>query len=428
MTETNTCLREIEVEIPAERVEKETKKVVREYARVARIPGFRPGKAPAEMIRRRFWDDIRGEVLHNLLPDSLSSALQDKKFQPVGRPEITDLKFDPDEPVRYKASFEVFPEITLQEYKGLAAPAGKIELTDKDVDTELGRLREQHAAFDPVTDRPAEDGDSVVASMTGTFVSSEDEGREPLRLENAEITLGADETLPGFTKGLHGVQAGEQRQFAFDYPKDYHEESLAGRTVAFEAEVTAVRRKQLPELDDELAQQVGDYRTLKDLKAALREKMEQSRTQMEKQVTQQNVLDALLGAHDFPVPEALVEQQMTSRVERRMRALLSQGIDPRTAQVDWRKIRAEQREGALREVRIGLLLERIAATEGLHPSEEEISQEIARLAEQSNQTPDALRARLTKDEGLDRIQSAVRSDKVIEFLVSHATLTTKDDR
>ena len=425
MTETNACLREIEVEIPVETVAKETKKVIREISKVARIPGFRPGKAPAEIIRRRFWDDIKGEVLNNLLPDSLGNALKENSYNPVDRPAIVDLDFEPDQPVRYKAKFEVLPEIELKKYKGLPAPKGKIEESPEHLDHELERLRELHATFEPVTGRPAKKEDTVIATLTGTFVKPEGVDKEPLSLENAEIRLGAEETMKGFSEGLMGTQADDERQFDVVYPEDYHEKSLAGTTVSFRAKVSAVRRKELPKLDDKLAQLAGDFKTLKELKSKLKEHIKQNHAQMEKQVTQQNVLDALIAEHDFPVPGVLVEQQMDSRVERRARTLLGQGIDPRTTQIDWQKIRDEQREGAEREVRLSLLLEKIAEAEGIETTEEEVTEEIQRMAGQTNQTAEVLRARLTKEGGLDRIKSAVRSDKVVEFLVSQAKLTTK---
>jgi trigger factor len=424
-TEANACLREIEVEIPAEAVSKETQKVVRQIAKAARIPGFRPGKAPAQLIRQRYWDDIRGEVLQNLLPDSLETALKEKDFRPIARPEIIDLKFEPEEPVRYKASFEILPEITLDDYKGLSAPKGTIEMTDEDIDHELEHLREQHATFEPVEGRPAKAGDSVIATLTGTLVKPAEEAREPLELENAEIVLGADQTIKDCSEGLMGAEADEERKFDVVYPKDFNEPSLAGRTFAFTAKVTALKRKELPKLDNKLAQLAGDYKTLKDLKKAMRERMEERRGAMEKQVTEKNVLDALLAAHDFPVPAALVEQQMDSRLERHARTLMGQGIDPRTAQVDWQKIRDEQRDGAEREVRLGLLIEKIAEAEDIDASEEDVTAEIDRVSAQANQPAEALRARLTKEGGLDRIKSAVRSDKVIQFLISHAKLTTQ---
>ncbi|MCH7986690.1 MAG: trigger factor [Acidobacteria bacterium] len=419
--DTNTCQRELEIEIPAEVVEKETQRVTREFTRLARIPGFRPGKAPAELVRRRFWDDIKSEVLHSLIPSSLQNAFREGNLNPVGNPSIAELQFEPAKPLRFKASFEVLPEFTLGEFKGLSVEAAKVEVTDQDVEQELERLREQAATYVPVEDRPAEDGDTVVASLVGVVTNAK-EKREPLVLDEVEVHLGEEGTMEAFSQGLQGVRAEEERQFNAPYPDGYPDARLAGQTVAFTARVKAVRRKQLPALDDEFAQQVGNYKTVQELTQKLRQDMQQAAARQEKELTQQRLLDELLSRHEFPLPEALVQHQIDMRLERRVRALVAQGIDPQQVQVDWAKVRRDQREGAIRDLKLGLLLERIAKVENLQSTEEEVASEIERLAQSSNQTPEAVRARLTKEQGLDRIESAIRSEKVIEFLHSQARI------
>ncbi len=419
--DTNTCQRELEIEIPAEVVEKETQRVTREFTRLARIPGFRPGKAPAELVRRRFWDDIKSEVLHSLIPSSLQNAFREGNLNPVGNPSIAELQFEPAKPLRFKASFEVLPEFTLGEFKGLSVEAAKVEVTDQDVERELERLREQAATYMPVEDRPAEDGDTVVASLVGVVTNAK-EKREPLVLDEVEVHLGEEGTMEAFSQGLQGVRAEEERQFDAPYPDGYPDARLAGQTVAFTARVKAVRQKQLPALDDEFAQQVGNYKTVQELTQKLRQDMQQAAARQEKELTQQRLLDELLSRHEFPLPEALVQHQIDMRLERRVRALVAQGIDPQQVQVDWAKVRRDQREGAIRDLKLGLLLERIAKVENLQSTEEEVASEIERLAQSSNQTPEAVRARLTKEQGLDRIESAICSEKVIEFLHSQARI------
>lgn len=419
--DTNTCQRELEIEIPAEVVEKETQRVTREFTRLARIPGFRPGKAPAELVRRRFWDDIKSEVLHSLIPSSLQNAFREGNLNPVGNPSIAELQFEPAKPLRFKASFEVLPEFTLGEFKGLSVEAAKVEVTDQDVERELERLREQAATYMPVEDRPAKDGDTVVASLVGVVTNAK-EKREPLVLDEVEVHLGEEGTMEAFSQGLQGVRAEEERQFNAPYPDGYPDARLAGQTVAFTARVKAVRQKQLPTLDDEFAQQVGNYKTVQELTQKLRQDMQQAAARQEKELTQQRLLDELLSRHEFPLPETLVQHQIDMRLERRVRALVAQGIDPQQVQVDWAKVRRDQREGAIRDLKLGLLLERIAKVENLQSTEEEVASEIERLAQSSNQTPEAVRARLTKEQGLDRIESAIRSEKVIEFLHSQARI------
>jgi trigger factor len=419
---TQPLRRELEVEIPLEQVERETERVTREFARHARLPGFRPGKAPPRIVRQRFWEDIRGEVLRALVPVSLERAFQERRLTPVGEPSIADLEFEPDRPLRFKASFEVLPEIELKEYKGLEVEPAKIELADEDVERELELLRERAAPYEPVEGRAAEDGDTVVASLVG-IVTEPKEKREPLRLDDAVVHLGEENTLPEFNENLRGAAPGEEKRFSVAYPADYPQARLAGRTVAFTAQVKELRRKQLPALDDDFARRVSDAQTLAELKGKLREHLEEVRDQRERELTRERLLEALLARHDFPVPEALVERQMDRRLERQVRALAAQGVDPRRVDLDWRKAWRAGREAAERDTRLGLLLERVAEAEGIQASEDDLNRELERLARQSHQTPEAVRARLTTEGNWDSLKSATRSEKVVDFLLTHIRLT-----
>ncbi|MBI2956560.1 MAG: trigger factor [Acidobacteria bacterium] len=421
-TETKSCQRELAIEIPAEVVERETERVTRQIARMARLPGFRPGKAPAQLVRQRFWGDIREQVLHSLIPTYLENAFQERKWTPVGDPAIHDLEFEPQKPLRFRAVFEVLPEIELGDYKGLEVEAAHVELSEEDLEHELEALRERAATYEPVEGRAAEDGDTVVAHLVGV-VTEPKEQREPIVLEEALVHIAAEATLEAFSASLRGARAGEERQFSVAYPEDFPQANLAGRTVAFTARVKSLKRKKLPGLDDEFARQVSDAPTLEELKAKLRERLEQARAEREKELTRQRLLDALLARHDFPVPEALLERQMDARLERQVRGLLAQGIDPRRMDVDWRRVRRGGREAAEREARLGLLLECIAEAEGIAARDDDLNREIERLAAGSQLSPEALRARLTKEGGLVRIKSAIRSEKVVEFLLSHARLS-----
>ena len=418
----NTCQRELTVEIPVEVVQKETDRVTREFARRARVPGFRPGKAPAQIIQRRFWEDIKSEVVHALVPASLENAFKDKNLSPVGNPSIAELTFEPEQPLRFKATFEVLPEIELGDYKGLEVEPGRVQLTDEDLERELQGMRERAATFEPVEDRPAEDGDTVRASLVGV-VTAPEEKREPIRLEDVRIELGSESTLEGFSAGLRGAKAEEEKQFSVDYPEDFPQENLRGRTVTFTAQVKSVERKKLPELDDAFAQQVSDAKTLKELKKKLRQHLDELKTQRERNITRQRLLDALLAKHDFPVPETLVERHMNARLERQVRSLVAQGMDPNRVDVDWRRLWKAGREEATRGARLALLFDRIAEAEGVEAEEEEVNQEIERLAAQNQETPEAARTRLTKEGGLDSIKSAIRSEKVVDFLLAHARLS-----
>ncbi len=425
MTEA-TCKREIELEIPAENVQKATEKVARDIARVARIPGFRPGKAPVTLVRRRFADDIQGEVVQSLVPEYLEKALDEKKLVPVTRPEVDKVEFKEGEPLRFRAIFEVLPEFELGDYKNLAVQVDDIEVGDAQVDKTLEEMRERAATFVPVEGRPAQDGDHVLIKLSGVPA----EGGDPVQADNILVNIGAEETLASFNENLRGANAGETRQFEARYPDDYPDEKLAGKTYNYSVEVQGIKEKKLPELNDELAKDAAgtlgpawsDVTTLDELRKKIRERLDHEKEHRQKDEAREKILAELVKQHDFPVPEALIEGQMDTRLERMARSLAAQGVDPRAVNVDWVSLRRRQRDNAVNDVKAELLLDRIATAENIDATDEDVEKEIATLAEQSGESATALRARLTKQGALDSMKSKLRSDKTIDWLYRTARI------
>jgi trigger factor len=421
MTEVN-CRREIDLEIPAESVQKAAEKVARDIARVARIPGFRPGKAPVTLVRRRFAEDIQGEVVHSLVPEYLEKALDEKKLVPITRPEVDKIDFKDGEPLRIHAVFEVLPEFDLADYKNLRVQIDEIEIGDVQVDKALEEMRQRTATFVPVEGRAAHDGDSVLVKLTGTPRGGDD----PVQADNILVPLGAEETLASFTENLRGASPGETKRFEVTYPADYPDSKLAGKTYDYSAEVQGIKEKQLPELNDEFAKDtagqpsqsgvLGGVKTLEELRGKIRESLDAAKEERQKSQAGEKILEALVKQHDFPVPEALIESQMDSRLERTVRSLAAQGVDPRAVNVDWAALRRQQRDRAIADVKAELILDRIATAEKIEVTEEDVDQEIRKLAERSGESATALRARLTKQGALDRMKSKLRSDRTIEWL------------
>ena len=429
MTEA-TCRREIELEIPADKVEKAADKVARDIVRIARIPGFRPGKAPMTLVRRRFKDDIQGEVVQSLVPEYLEKALGEKNLVPVTRPEVDKVEFKEGEPLKFRAVFEVLPEFELGDYKNLRVYVDEIEAGDKEVDAAIAEMRERAATFVPVEGRPAKNGDSVLIKLKGLPA----EGGEPVESDNVLVHLGAEETLAAFTENLTGVTAGETKKFQAKYPDDYPDKKLAGKTYDFSVDVLSLKEKKLPELNDdfvkETAGEKADVKTLEDLRKRIRGNLEASREQQQKTQAQDRILEQLTKSHDFPVPEALIENQMDTRMERMIRTLAAQGVDPRGMNVDWAGLRRNQRDRAVTDVKAELLLDRIATAENIDATDEELEKEIAHLAEHGGESATALRARLTKQGTLDTMKSKLRSNKTIDWLYSNARIekTAKSEK
>jgi trigger factor len=427
MTET-TCKREIELEIPAENVQKAAEKVVRDITRVARIPGFRPGKAPATLIRRRFADDIQGEVVQSLVPEYLEKALDEKKLTPVTRPEVDKVEFKEGEPLKFRAVFEVLPEFELGEYKNLAVEIEDVEAGDAQVDKTIEEMRERAATFVPVEGRAAKDGDYVLIKLNGTPVG---EG-EPVEADNILCHIGAEETLESFTENLRGVSPGETKKFRSEYPADYPDQKLQGKTYDYVVEVQGIKEKKLPELNDDFAKdaagEAGGITTLAGLRDKIRENLIAAKDQQQAAQAREKILEILVKSHDFPVPEALVEGQMDVRLERVVRSLAAQGVDPRAVNVDWNSLRKQQHDRSVSDVKAELLLDRIATAENIEATDEDLEKEITALAERSGESATALRARLTKQGALDRMKSKLRSDKTIEWLYRNSRIETTAKR
>jgi trigger factor len=423
MTEAN-CKRELELEIPAENVSKAAEKVARDLARVARIPGFRPGKAPVTLIRRRFAEDIQGEVVQSLVPEYLEKALDEKKLIPVTRPEVDKVEFKEGEPLRFRAVFEVLPEFELGEYKSPEVQVEAIEIGDAQVDKAIEEMRERAATFVPVEGRAAKDGDYVLMKLMGTPVG----GGDPVQADNILCHLGAEETLESFTENLRGAASGETKKFQAKYPEDYPDPKLAGKTYDYSVDVQGIKEKKLPELNDEFAKdaagETGGFTTLAEMRKKILENLEAAKTQQQEAQAREKILEQLVKRHDFPVPEALVENQMDIRLERVVRSLAAQGVDPRAVNVDWVSLQKRQREHAVDDVKAELLLDRIATEEKIEATDEDVEKEIEKLAERSGESATALRARLTKQGALDRMKSKLRSDKTIEWMYRNARVET----
>jgi trigger factor len=415
-----TCRRELDLEIPAEEVSKAMERVAKEFARVANVPGFRRGKAPISLIRRRFADDIKGEVLQSLVPERVEKAVAEQKLTPVSQPQVDKLDYAEGQPLKFRAVFEVLPDFELGNYKGLEIEIPSMEVTDEDIAKTLEEMRERAAAFAPVEGRAVENNDFVQLKLLGTPAG----GGDPLQADSVLCHIGAEETMEAFNENLRGAKVGEHKNFDVVYPADYPDAKLAGKTYHYAAEVLGIKTKKLPELNDEFAKDVSDAATLDELKKKVREDLEHQRDHKHKELLHEKVLAAIVKLHDFPVPEALVEHQMDVRLERVVRSLAAQGVDPRAVNVDWVTLRRRQQERAADDVKAELIVDRIASTENIDVTEQEVDQELQHLAGHGDESAEAIRARLTKQGALDRMKAKLRSDKTLDWLAQNSRIKT----
>ena len=411
---TSNTKREIQVEIPATEVARETDNLIQKYQKLARLPGFRRGHIPASVIRQRFSEDIKSEVVDALVPRFFRRETEKQGLIPVSQPRVTDLHIHDGEPLRFKASFEVMPEIKVGGYKELRADKADISVSEEEVEQSLKSVQEQHATFASVEGRALADGDFAQVSLDGE--PKDGEGK-PVHMDDILVEIAGKNTMPEFTENLRGSSAGDQRTFDVVYPQDFSDQRLAGKTFAYTVKVQAIKQKSLPELNDQFAKELGEFADLAEVRKRIREGMEAERKHDAERQAKDKLVAELIKRNDFEVPEALVDRQIDLRLERGLRALAAQGMKAEDIKkMDVNRLRAGQREQAVQEVKASLLLDKIAEEEKIEVSDEEVDREVQALAQQAKQTVEAIRTRLTRDGVLDRIRNRIRSDKTLDFL------------
>jgi trigger factor len=410
------CTRELVLDIAADEVSKAYGKVVANYRKYAKIPGFRAGKVPETVVKRRFATEIRKDVIDGLLPERFNKAVLELGVTPVGQPQVTELTVEDGQPLHVKAVFEFIPAFSIEGYQSVTVPKPAVEITEEEFTREIGQLRESRATIEPVEeDRPLKDGDWAQITYKGVI---EGEGEAaPVSGEDTLVEIGGKDTVEAFSTALRGAKPGQELKAEVIYPADYAEAKLAGKTVAYDVEVKAIKKRTLPELDDDFAKELGAYESYANLETRVREHLANRKKRSVEGETKDRLLAALTARYPFPVPETLVQEQIDARLERGLRALAAQGMEPeQMRKLDFARLRTAQRESAIAEVKATILLDRIAREENLNVSDEELDHEVQLAALQSGESVDALKVRLTQDGGLARIREQLKREKTASLL------------
>ena len=419
LTDISACKKAFDIEIPEDVVDKELSHISQHLAQKTRVPGFRPGRAPLSVIRTRYRDEIVSEMLQHLLPRYFSDAVKEKDLDIVDAPQYESVDYDNGKPVRFKALFEVYPALNITNYKGIPAEAEAYNVQESDVDNTLKKLQEDMAELSPVAEeRTVRAGDFVEISFSGTVAGA----AEPLFSEKATVEVGGTSTLKEFTENLTGAAVNEDRSFDVTYREDYPEERLAGKTLRYQVKVEDLKEKKTPELNDEFAQGLGKYNTLEELRTKVREDLEKHRSEHAQEELRERLLKWLEENNEFEVPDTLVERQIQTRMQRLVRDLSRQGINPQRLDVDWAKIQGEQRDQAIRDVKGSLILSHIAEKESIDVSDDDVEAEIDRIAADMNSPRQRVREILTKDSGMSRLRGQIQNKKTLDFLRQHADI------
>jgi len=422
--------KEIKIEIEPAQIRTAYDRISERYAKGASVPGFRRGHAPRSVVRTRFKSEIRSDVLRELLPDAVNTAIGEHSLATIGEPDVhldntEALENFGEEPITVMVGVEVFPEVKLEQYKGLDAVRRTRPVTDEDVHKMIEGLRDASASLQPVEDRGAEAGDTVTINVQGKFVDAPDE--EDIKADDIEVVLGGEGVQQEFTDNLQNTKPDDTKSFLVTYPEDFTSQGLAGKKVEYQASVTAVRRKELPEVDDEWAKSLGDdFDSVETLRSKIREDLERRSATESDHRLRAEVMRKLLEAHKFEVPQSLVEHQTSQRLESVVRDMIGRGIDPRSRDVNWEGAREELKVQAEEDVRASMLLEQIAEEEKIEVSNEEVETEIEAIATASRQPKEQVRAALTKDGGERSIAHRLRNRKALDLLIANASVTEEE--
>ena len=432
IAEVADCQKELTIEIGANEVQEEYNKAYGSFSRYAKVPGFREGKAPRGIIKQRFAKEIKEEVLKQLIPHALGHAFEENKLRVIGDPAIEgeDIVLKEGEPLTFKSRVFVLPDFELKDYKGLKLTKRVVRVTDENVDKVIADLREGAAQLVPVEDRAAQAGDFVSINLVGKYVDAAD--TEDITTEDLVIELDSEGVQPDFNEQLMGVKEGEVKQFTVKYPEDFQAQGLAGKTLDFTATVNAVKIKEIPELNEEFVEELAEeyeeeYKTVEELRARILENLKANADAEAEGEMRDALLKTLAEGYDFPLPEPLVERQADSRLVEFLQRLYRSGMPPQAArQIDWEGRKAEEMGRAANDVRVALILGAISEAEKVTVTREDMDDEIEHIAEATNQSPEEVEARLTKEEGLSSIENRLRSDKVMELLVGQAEITIEE--
>jgi trigger factor len=414
--------RTVEVTIPADEVARAMRSTVKRYQKQARIPGFRAGKVPESLIRSRFAEGIRQEVLEAVMPQHFQRAIAEGNHRLVSQPQVVDMTMEDGQPLYFKANFEVMPEFSVDGYQDIKVEKPSPAFTDEEFNAEVERVRDSRSTMEPVEEeRPLADGDWAQITFSGDIqqAAEGETGKDntPLTGEDVILEVGGSNTLPAFTEALRGASVGQELKFELSYPEDFGEKRLAGKTVAYDVSVKAIKRRVQPELNDDFAKELGDYSSYEDFITKFRENLQAEKDRRTEAETRDKLLTALSERFQFPVPESMVQQQVDVRLDRGLRALAAQGMQQEDMKrLDFPRLRVAQRDSATSEVKSLLILDRIADAEKIDVSDQELDQEVELLSLQTREPVDALRVRLTQDGSIARIREQIRRDKTAKLL------------
>jgi trigger factor len=418
IVEVSSCKRNLSAEVSPEELEKEVDSLARDYARHAKIPGFRPGKVPLSVVRQRYGSDLVKDATQNIIERCWKDTVAEHNLRPLAQPQVQEVKSEPGSPLKFTVTFEVMPQLEVKDYKGIPVTMPATEISDEDVLKSADALREQNAQFVPMDGGEAQDGHYLSLTVDGQF-----EGEtKPMHEEDVTLIVGHPQTNAEFSDNLRGAKAGETKTFEVSYPADYHRKRFAGKKVRYAVLVKEIKEKQLAELNDDFAKDLG-FENLDALKAKIKDDLVTAAKQDAEKKARETLLDSIVQRQSVEVPECMVQDELEVRAQRVANNLAYQGIDINQTSIDWKKLFADERPRAEQTVRRSIFLDTIARQESIEVTEEELESELQKLAEGVNKSASALRAQFEKDNRIEGFKQQLRENKALEFIFHNANIS-----
>jgi len=418
----NETRRDLTIEVPSDVVDEAIGHAAARLGRSARIPGFRPGKVPSNVVRQRFKPQIMQDVAEHLISKAVGDALVEKGLEPIATPDIKDLVLEEGKPLTFKATFDVVPSFDPGDLSTIEATEPARAVEDEAVHQSLERIRERNARYEAVESGAVEAGHTVVVGLERRGTDKDGKQGDLDKHDQVNIELGAPSNPPGFDAEVIGMTPGSSKSFTITYPGDYTITELAGGTVDYTVNLKEIKKRVIPALDDELAKDLGDFASLEELRTRVRADLEHEAMHAAERQVRQDVLKQLAARVPFPVPAALVEREIDRRLEDFARRLMDQRIDPRQANIDWNAFREGQRAPATEAVGSAIVLDEVARRDQIAVTDEDLDAELQRYAEQAGHNVASIRARLQKDGELGRVAAGLRREKAIAHVLSKASI------
>ena len=412
--------KKISIEIPEDRVTQEVDSFYKELGRTAKIKGFRPGKVPRNILERYFKDYVKTEVVRKLIEESYPEALSETHLEPVSPPVVDPGEFAEGKPFQYSAVIEIKPEIQLEGYTGLKIEGKREEVKDEEVEERLKALQNLHSNLKTISEvRTIQAGDYVILNYEATLNGKALEGGKAI---DFTVEVGSGQFIPAFEEKLIGVKLEEEREIEVTFPQDYGYQKWAGKTISFHVKIKEIKEKILPPLDDEFAKDLGDYSSLGELKAKLTEDIKKEKELALDRQLRDQVVDQLLEANPFEVPESLVEEQAKALVSDTKLKLATQGVVLKNLGVSEEKLQEDYKTMAQKQVRTFLILEKIAGQEGIAATDQEAEDRLKEMSERMHQKFDVVKQYYEKNGLLPEVKAGIIRDKALSFLLEKANI------